>query len=289
MRIGVVILNYNDWQTTTRIVMHIKMLKNISCIAIVDNCSTDDSTRQLSSLADDNTFLLESSHNGGYSAGNNIGLRFLIEERGVDYVIVTNPDIIFNQDFVDQGASFLTNEIDLISITGRMKYPSGHYDKHPFLKLPRFGRVLAGFILPLDKLLSVIDSEYVVDDGGEIQYVESLPGCLYMIKSSFIKQIGYFDEGTFLYYEEAILGKQIMEHGGKCGIMTHVDYIHDHAKSIRKNIRYVQINKLYNESGLYYFKKYCNINVCQQLLYLFLSRICILQYQILSFIKKDNN
>ncbi len=286
MRIGVVVLNYNDWQTTTRNVNHIKTLKNISCIAIVDNCSTDDSARQLSSLEDDNTFLLVSSHNGGYSAGNNVGLRFLVEERGVDYVIVTNPDIIFQQNFVDEGAFYLTKEKDLISITGRMKYPSGLYDKHPFLKLPRFSRVLAGFILPLDKLLSAFDREYLVDDEADIQYVESLPGCLYMIKSSFIKQIGYFDEGTFLYYEEAILGKQIMEYGGKCGIMTHVDYVHDHAKSISKNIRYVQINKLYNESGLYYFKKYCNINVCQQYLYLLLSRICILQYQILSFIKK---
>ena len=285
MRIGVVVLNYNDWQTTTRNVIHIKTLKNISCIAIVDNCSTDDSVRQLSSLEDDNTFLLVSSHNGGYSAGNNIGLRFLIEERDVDYVIVTNPDIIFQQNFVDEGAFFLNKENDLISITGRMKYPSGHYDKHPFLKLPRYSRVLAGFILPLDKLLSSIDCEYVIDESGDIQYVESLPGCLYMIKSSFIKQIGYFDEGTFLYYEEAILGKQIMEYGGKCGVMTHVDYVHDHAKSISKNIKYVQINKLYNKSGFYYFKKYCNINVCQQFLYLFLSRLCILQYQILSFIK----
>ena len=32
MRIGVVVLNYNDWQTTTRNVNHIKTLKNISCI-----------------------------------------------------------------------------------------------------------------------------------------------------------------------------------------------------------------------------------------------------------------
>ncbi len=286
-KLGIVVLNYNDWRTTEKIVKHVSGLADIDSIAVVDNCSTDDSREHLLLLENVKTKVIFSQRNGGYSAGNNLGIRYLIEERKVGLIIVSNPDIIFEQDFIDQGRHFLSDDDSLVSVTGVMKYPSGDYDKHPFLILPKFGRVLAGFILPLDVLLSKLrKDDYTLDKTQDLQYVESLPGCLYMIKADFIRAIGYFDEGTFLYYEEAILGRQIMSQGKRCAVMTKVDYIHDHAKTIKKNLDKLHINKMYNQSGLYFFKKYHKINKFQQMMYKALSWLNILQYKLLYSIKK---
>ena len=43
MRIGVVVLNYNDYDNTKHCVQHLQSLKSIGFIVVVDNASTDDS------------------------------------------------------------------------------------------------------------------------------------------------------------------------------------------------------------------------------------------------------
>lgn len=285
MKIGTVVLNYNDWATTTKYVNHVSGL-NIDKIAIVDNCSSDDSVAHLKELEDDRTKLLVADRNGGYSAGNNIGMKFLIEEEGVDLIIVSNPDIIYNQDFIDKGMRFLTENEELISITGVMKYPDGTYDKRPFLPFISFTKTILNFIIPISLLFirPFNYRKYELNHGVDLQLVDSLPGCLFMIKSSFINDIEYFDEGTFLYYEEAILGRQIQAYGGKCGIMTKVDYIHDHSKTIGKHFNNVEKMKLFNESGYYYYSHYCNLNGFQKWLYRIFSWFNIEQYKIINFV-----
>lgn len=41
--IGCVVLNYNDYKTTTDFVLRVKEMKSIDLIVVVDNYSTDDS------------------------------------------------------------------------------------------------------------------------------------------------------------------------------------------------------------------------------------------------------
>ena len=51
-KIGVVILNYNDSETTKKLCVSIRGYDIIDHIAVVDNCSSDDSFAVLQSLAD---------------------------------------------------------------------------------------------------------------------------------------------------------------------------------------------------------------------------------------------
>lgn len=61
---------------------------------MVDNCSTDDSVKQLKKLK--NIELIALDTNEGYAAGNNAGLKYLYEQECDNYII-SNPDIIIDK------------------------------------------------------------------------------------------------------------------------------------------------------------------------------------------------
>ena len=72
MKTGIVILNYNDYETTLKCLQPILDYKNIDYIIVVDNCSTNDSYDQLAKHRNDRWVLLRSPSNGGYAKGNNL-------------------------------------------------------------------------------------------------------------------------------------------------------------------------------------------------------------------------
>ena len=78
MKTGIVILNYNDYETTLKCLQPILDYKNIDYIIVVDNCSTNDSYDQLAKHRNDRWILLRSPSNGGYAKGNNIGINYLL-------------------------------------------------------------------------------------------------------------------------------------------------------------------------------------------------------------------
>ena len=50
--ISIIILNYNDFETTNLMINKIKDYKVINHIIVVDNCSTDNSFKELSKIKD---------------------------------------------------------------------------------------------------------------------------------------------------------------------------------------------------------------------------------------------
>ncbi|HRM91557.1 MAG TPA: glycosyltransferase, partial [Thomasclavelia ramosa] len=66
----------------------------VDIICVVDNCSTDDSVKQLKKLK--NIELIALDTNEGYAAGNNAGLKYLYEQECDNYII-SNPDIIIDK------------------------------------------------------------------------------------------------------------------------------------------------------------------------------------------------
>ena len=96
--IGCVVLNYNDYKTTTDFVLRVKEMKSIDLIVVVDNYSTDDSFHQLLSLESEKVHVIQSSKNGGYGYGNNVGIEYL--KGKVDYILIANPDVEFIRQYL---------------------------------------------------------------------------------------------------------------------------------------------------------------------------------------------
>ena len=59
MKTGIVILNYNDYENTIKMIEQIKDYRCLNKIIIVDNCSTDESVSKITPFLNKKIILLE--------------------------------------------------------------------------------------------------------------------------------------------------------------------------------------------------------------------------------------
>ena len=77
--LGIVIVNYNDYVSTSKLINNIKDYKILKHIVIVDNNSTDDSYKKLKEFESNRITIIKNSSNH-YSSGLNIGAKYLIKK-----------------------------------------------------------------------------------------------------------------------------------------------------------------------------------------------------------------
>ena len=118
MKTAIVILNYNDLETTKKMINSIKDYKSLDLIVIVDNKSKDNSYQELKRLENEKIKLLETDNNLGYACGNNYGLEFL-KDKNVKNVIVSNPDIEVSENAVVAKVDMNMNTIITSSLISR--------------------------------------------------------------------------------------------------------------------------------------------------------------------------
>jgi GT2 family glycosyltransferase len=102
--LGIVILNWNGASDTIECLRSIYSgLGRPSRVILVDNGSTDDSVARIRQWVTGNALetqgltIIEAGRNLGFSAGNNIGIRQLIDQ-GVAYVMLLNNDTVVQDD-----------------------------------------------------------------------------------------------------------------------------------------------------------------------------------------------
>ncbi len=253
MKNGIVILNYNDSENTSLILEDIKNYKILDKIVVVDNKSTDDSVKKLKRYENNKIKLIEAKENKGYAAGNNLGIKYLIEEEKIDNIIISNPDIIVTEKSIKTLIKDLENkEIDCIA--PRIKEPNGISRGW---KLPTFySEVLSNipFFRRFEQnLLNYKNEDYQSD----FTPVEVVKGCFFIIKKEAIEDIHYLDENTFLYYEEIIMGYNLKRKSYRTMVDNRVEVIHALSQSVDKNVNRIRKFKLLKQSQ-YYYEKYVN-------------------------------
>lgn len=256
MKCGIVVLNYNDYEGTINFIKQIISYESIDKIVIIDNCSTDGSREKLLNINDEKVKVILSDENKGYAAGNNIGIRYLINQFDIDHVIVSNPDVIVEEEAINTCLSFLDKNLDYAIATVKMVEKNNTQSSIAW-KLPSFTDcILLSFPL-LSKIASAkmnYSSDYF---NREISNVEVVPGSFFIVRGEYIKEVNYMDEGTFLYCEENILGYKLKSKGYKLAVINSHEYIHNHSVTINKNIT-DKIEKfiILNNSRLVYVENY---------------------------------
>ena len=150
-----------------------------------------------------NVKVILSGSNLGYGSANNIGLK----NSRSRYVLVSNPDVTYNDNFFDELKYYLDKKIDF-SIIGPSYNDQSNY-------LP-YGSFDGSKNLNTFNEFSLKEVDYVV-------------GCSMLIDTKSISTQSYFDENFFLYFEETDLCKRIKKKGGKifCSsklLMSHLGY-----------------------------------------------------------------
>jgi GT2 family glycosyltransferase len=278
-QVATVVLNYNSDADVQELLPQLAMQVGIrQTIIVVDNASKHDCVERLLSWArtwrpdaavgDMETilraprsnepvgtsppplYLVLSPVNGGYSAGNNIGIQ-LADALGADAVLIANPDMrIDDAEYVAELARALFG-CDRYRVAGSRILGLGGEDQNP-LREPTFWEELfwprwlfGRFFKP---------ATYVLNAGITPREVPKVSGCCLMIKMNFLRQTEYLDENVFLYCEEPILSARVRSSGGATVYAPQISAIHAHRKSDKGDP--VQRMTLLLKSRAYYLKNY---------------------------------
>ena len=267
--LGVVILNYNDVDETLFLVNKLKRFSEIDHIVVVDNCSSDDSPEKLFSSCDGTWTLICTRENRGYAAGNNIGIRYLAEECGMELIAIANPDVSFSNSFVRIIKQDFGRLPDYGILTGVQYGRDGKVYYHAFWKAHN---VLSCYLEIMKKypflgnLLRLItpNDAYVKQQlcyNTDVFPTGTVSGCLFFARTELFKLTGGFDEGTFLFYEEDILAKKVEKMNYKIGVDPRIRFMHKGSSSISKAMPQLSKELQMLESCSYYFHNYVSRNV----------------------------
>jgi GT2 family glycosyltransferase len=169
-------------------------------IAVVDNASPDDSMSTLQRYVDEqsscNLCLLQAKHNGGYAAGNNIGIRYALEHWQPQLVWVLNNDIIVRQGALNALVTSAQQQSN-ISIWGTTILKAGTS------KL----QCAAGcfYHMPTSMYFSAFagkDLAQIADLTVNKRLLNYICGASMCIRADVFEQIGLLNEQYFLYFEE---------------------------------------------------------------------------------------
>ena len=253
----IVVLNYNDWEETQRYCEVVREFSAVDQIVIVDNKSTDNSVEELNKIVSEKVVLVQASENKGYAAGNNVGIRYVMEQNTPANIIISNPDIYYTNDDLLRVLEPLQD--DSIGITTGLIHTDGRITSNFAWMLPNFWQLMFNQYLSLYKLMRATGNSIYCNYPKDEDYIycNCVSGCFFCITTNTIKQIGLFDERTFLYGEENILGYKIRENGQKTCVVVKANIEHRQHHSIKKNkIRRKRNEKWNLDSMLIYVKYY---------------------------------
>ena len=252
-KLAMVIINYNDYKTTSSLLDNIKDYKCLDLIVVVDNKSSDNSVKYLKKYENKKINIKEAEENKGYAAGLNLGAKYANEKLKNCNIIFSNSDIIINK---EEDLEKLSSDIGKHSIA--LVGPTIVENR----KLNR------GWMVPTIKdeikfNLPLISRKYrkeiLYDDRHyeeELSIVGVVSGCFFCIDGNVLEEIDYFDEGTFLYYEEQILAKKLEEIDMQTAVDNNVVIIHNHSVTIDKNVNRINKYKMLKKSQRYFVKEY---------------------------------
>jgi GT2 family glycosyltransferase len=186
-------------------------------IIVVESFYNDDVHNKLVDLKISYNFDLVMTENKGYGSGNNIGIRYALENYQFDYLILSNSDLIiknfFNLDehFINYPNSILGPVITTKKgknqnpfIPFRLKFLINAYN----LSFYNSDKLLFTFTIILNKLLRIFFLTKMFLTKKKVLNTYSIHGSFIVFPKSFLQlQSEIFNSKVFLYFEELHLAE----------------------------------------------------------------------------------
>lgn len=234
-KVFVVILNYNGKAVLKRCLLSVfkNDYPNFE-IVLVDNNSTDGSLEAVKADFSKAHFI-KNEENLGFSAGNNVGIRFALE-RMADYVLLLNNDVEVEKDFLSCLLSIAqkTPKIGILS---------------PLIFEGSTRQIwFSGGTISWWRMKSFHETTAKTADFYESPFVT---GCAMLVKKEVFKEIGLLDEDYFLYWEDADFSLRAGNAGFKKVVVTSSRVCHfEKSEKHKENKTYWLVI-----SGLIFFRK----------------------------------
>lgn len=249
-KVCIIILNYNNYEDTIECIKSIKNVIPFEMIdiVVVDNNSTNDSVNVIENQFQD-IIMIKSNVNKGYAYGNNLGLKYAIENR-YKYTCVLNNDTIITENFLEACIIELGKDVAFISPT-LMEYSDKEYIQSTGgdILIDRGIVTRKNNGMKRDQLPNIIETDYV---GGACMFFET----------DIIKELGFIPEEYFLFYEETEWCYKAKKLGYRNLCLTNTYIYHKGSVSISKigglsdylmkRNRVVFVKRNINSKGRYY-------------------------------------
>lgn len=263
MKIATIILNYNNSADCRKCVTDLQRQQGVEQeIIVVDNCSRQEERVAVETLCSEcGATFIANKVNSGYNAGNNVGLRYAAE-KGYKYALIANPDMQFPQtDYLKKLAEPMLKDNDIVVCGSDIITPEGVHQNPK----QRGRDYLGGYFFWIKEVFKGGGKTNVpmwIEEPFTSKECRCLNGCCFLLQMKFIKEAGFFDEGTFLYGEEPILGAMVEERGKKMYYNATTFAVHNHQKSKEgsrafclKHWRHSMIHSLQRYSKMPLYKK----------------------------------
>lgn len=216
---------------------------------VLDNGSSDGTPEYIEKNYPDVT-VIRSGKNVGFGAGHNI----IINQVESKYHAVINPDIVLTQNAVKKMADYMDENPDIGLLSPRICFPDGRDQilgkRNPHLKYLVASRLRGDEPSKLLKEYAMLDC-----DLSKPTEIENATGCFMFIRTDVLKSIGGFDDGFFMYFEDADLARRINE-VSRCVYYPDAVVNHVWGRDSKRNFKLMLVHI---NSMLRYFRKWKTI------------------------------
>lgn len=264
MKTGIIIVNYNDFTSTEKLINNIKDYHILDKIVVVDNHSSDDSASKLKKLKLPKLKVICNEENKGYSYAINIGAKYLIEEYKECNIIISNADVIIDkEEDIEVLIKLLHRKnVGIVAPTILERGTKNRGWKNPTPKQEIVLNLAYVHRFFRKKYLYYSDDYYQ----GDFSIADVLSGCFFLIQSKTLQAVNYLDDHVFLYYEENILAKKL-EVKKKINLVSNkVTIIHNHSVTIDKSLKRLKKYKAQKKSQYYFEVEYNNASTIERFL-----------------------
>lgn len=196
-KLSIVLLNYNGYKDTIECINSIRENeKEIDYnIIVVDNNSSDNSIEFLSQLEDVTT--IKRNINDGFSAGNNVGIKYALDKFKSDYVLLLNNDTIITKYCLSKMLYSLEKDEKSGIATCKLMKAKDRNTIDCYGGKVDWNKVIGNF-------------NYVKKENG-FYYSEISSGACMLIKKEVFEKVGYLSEDYFMYFEDLDYSVRIIE------------------------------------------------------------------------------
>lgn len=191
----IILVNYNNWKDTLECIDSLKKSGiEDSNILIIENCSTNNSFEELKA-AELNIKIINTKKNLGFTGGNNLGIKYAIENKFKYAILLNNDTIVDSKNPINMLIDEMEKNEDVTLGTGRIFYfPEKDkiwYDGGKLLKWR--GMAIHNNYRKNKNEIRLIDKK---------KYVDFISGCFMGIRLNDITKLGLLNDNFFMYLDD---------------------------------------------------------------------------------------
>jgi hypothetical protein len=289
-KVSIIILNWNGLEDTINCIESLKKIEypNYDLI-VVDNNSNIDPTEEIKARFPD-VIVIRNDKNLGVATGNNVGIRYALK-KDTKYILLLNNDIMVKKNFLKELVKVADLNKTIGTVGPKILSPNSDIQRACTRRLPTFLDFIFVYSFIGERLLKEnrfwrkhFYYDYNFDSPKE---VEVLSGSCMLIKKETIEDIGLFDENTFLYFEEFIMGVKFKKKGWKSMVNPKSEIVHLGGETV-KNLNLKSWARYWSKRSEFYFlKKYSGMRKIRRAL---ISTILLIEaFSALSFAIVERN